>query len=116
MKRQSEIEKLEKLKMELRKKLIEVILDEYRFRRYKDLSYSIRRFASDIGMNHIHLNQVLLNQRGLSRKKAEHISGQFNLDYKGRRRFYLLVSASCARSVIARNLAAMGLKNMSIRY
>jgi len=102
---------MKKIKNELRLKLIKVILDEFEYRRRKDLHYSIRRFAFDVGMNHVHLNQVLLNQRGLSRKKAELISRQFNLDYAGRKRFYLLVSASCARSVLARNLALMGLKN-----
>lgn len=104
-------EKLKKDKLALRPKVIQVLLEEFEFRRRNDLHYSIRRFAYDIGMNHIHLNQVLLNQRGLSRKKAELISKTFNLSYAGRKRFYLLVSAACSRSILARNLALMGLKN-----
>lgn len=98
-------------RLELRLKVIEVLLNEFKFRRNSVLHYSIRSFARDMGMNHVHLNQVLLNQRGLSRKKAEIIAREFNLNYAGRLQFYRLVSASCARSVLARNLAFMGLKN-----
>lgn len=96
----------------IRLKLIEVILEEFKFRRGKDLHYSIRKFASDIDMNYVHLSQVLQNQRGLSRKKAEHISMKFNLSMKGRRRFYLLVSA-VGKSGFKSNLAVMGLRNLS---
>lgn len=104
-------EELKSKKLEIRKKVIQVFLKEFKIRREADLHYSIRRFASDIGMNHIHLNQVLLSQRGLSRLKAEIISRKFKLNIDERKRFYLLVSASCARSVLQRNLALMGLEN-----
>ena len=110
MKRKREITKLKKFKPELRQKVIDVILQEYRLRRYKDINYSLRKFASDIGMNHVHLSQVLQNQRGLSRAKAEQITREFNLNIKERRRFHLLVGA-CGRSVLKRNLALMGLRN-----
>lgn len=110
MKRRREIAKLKEFKPELRQKVIEVILQEYRLRRYKDLNYSIRKFAFDIGMNYVHLSQVLQNQRGLSRAKAEKITREFKLTIKERRRFHLLVGA-CGKSVLKRDLALMGLRN-----
>lgn len=110
MKQRKEIKKLKDFKPELRQKVIEVIVKEYQFRRYHNISYSIRKFASDIGLNHVHLSQILRNDRGLSRAKAEEISRTFNLDLKGRKRFQLLVGA-CGRSVLKRNLALMGLRN-----
>lgn len=111
MKTRQNLKKLQQqCRLELRLKVIEVLINEFKFRRSTELHYSIRSFARDIGMNHVHLNQVLLNQRGLSLKKAEIITREFNLNYAGRLHFYRLVSASCARSVLARNLAMMGLK------
>lgn len=110
MKRKKSIAKHKKFKPELRQKVIDVIKQEYRLRRYEDFKYSLRKFALDIGMNHVHLSQVLQNQRGLSRKKAEQITQKFNLNIKERRRFHLLVGA-CGKSVLKRNLALMGLRN-----
>lgn len=110
MNRERNKEKIKQLQSEFRKQVVEVILKEFRFRRYHDIKYCIRKFAVDIGMNHVHLSQVLLDQRGLSRKKAEQISEKFNLDYEGRIRFFRLVSA-CGRSKLKRNMALLGLKN-----
>jgi len=97
-------------KLKIRLKVIAVLLDEFKFRRHNNINYSIRSFASDIGMNYVHLSQVLRNQQGLSRKKAEQITREFNLNITERRRFHLLVAA-CGRSILKRNLALMGLRN-----
>ncbi len=114
MYRKRDNEKIRQLQSGLRKQVVEVILKEFKFRRYNDIKYSIRKFAADIGMNHVHLSQVLLDRRGLSRKKAEQISVKFNLDYEGRIRFFRLVSA-CGRSKLKRNMALMGLKNANLK-
>lgn len=95
----------------LRADFIIVLKNEFYYRRTKDINYSLRRFASDLGLNPMHLCNILRNNRGLSRKKAELISLKLNISHDERRRFHLLVSAASARSKLARNLARMGLKN-----
>lgn len=98
-----------------RTEFIIYLLNEFNFRRMKDVHYSLRKYAADLELNPTHLSNILRNKRGLSRKKAELISRKFNLSYIERRRFHLLVSATSARSKLARNLAKQGLKNDLIR-
>lgn len=94
-----------------KQQFINIILKEFELRKRKSLHYSLRQFARDLNINPMHLSNVLRGTRGISRSKAEEISKTFNLKYEERIHFYRLVSASCGRSKLKRNLAKMGLKN-----
>ncbi len=90
---------------------INILKEEFHLRRKTNSFYSLRSFAADLKLDPIHLSRIFRNKKGLSRKKAETISRKLRLTYEERCRFNLLVSASSARSKLARNLARMGLKN-----
>lgn len=83
-------------------------------RKKRDPKYSLRRFASELGLTPMHLSHILSGQRGLSRKKAEHVATVLKLSYKERRVFLLIVSALSARRGRERHLAQLGLRNYLI--
>ena len=97
-----------------RLKYIRILLDEFEFRRSTSPFYSLRDFSRDLNLDPGHLSRVLKNQKGLSRRKAEYISLRLNLPFNDRKIFLRLVSASCARSLLSRNLAKLGLKNQKL--
>lgn len=95
-----------------RQSYIKILKQEFLSRRAADYSYSMRNFAKDLNLNHVHLSYILNDQRGLSRKKAELVARKLtHLNIQQRQEFLLTVSSVSARSRFARNLAKMGLKN-----
>ena len=99
----------------IRQKYIDILIREFNLRRSKNKFYSLRKLALDLGLNYSHLSKVLSNSRGLSQEKAETISAKLCLSLDERIRFMRLVSASCSRSKLKRNLAKLGLKNALIQ-
>ncbi len=99
----------------IRQKYIDILIREFNLHRSKNKFYSLRKLAADLGLNYSHLSKVLSNSRGLSQEKAETISAKLCLSFDERIRFMRLVSASCSRSKLKRNLAKMGLKNSLIQ-
>lgn len=95
-----------------RQSYIQILKQEFQYRRGSNHAYSLREFAKDINLNYSHLSYILSDQRGLSRRKAEFVARKLtHLNIKQRQEFLLKVSSASARSRFARNLARMGLKN-----
>jgi hypothetical protein len=93
---------------------IEILKHEFKFRREKNLTYSLRRFAADLDLNPIHFHKIINNKCGISRAKAEKIARKLHLPYIERRKFILLVTAASSRSHFQKNLAKMGLRNQEL--
>lgn len=74
-----------------------------------DPTYSLRRFAFDIGLTPSHLSDVLSKRRGLSSAKAVEIAERLSLKDFDRQDFIDLVEKEGARSAHDRELAAVRL-------
>lgn len=94
---------------------VKILLEELSFRKQMNFHYSIRQYARDLDLNPMHLSNILRGNRGLSKRKAEVVARTLHKNYKERIRFLRLVTASCARSKLARNMAKLGLKNEFMR-
>jgi len=80
----------------------EILLDHFRRRKSRNSSYSLRAYARDIGLTPSHLSSILLEQYGLSEKKAFDVASKLKLNKYERDYFLDLVNRDHARSPAVR--------------
>jgi uncharacterized protein (TIGR02147 family) len=81
------------------------IFEEFKKRKTKNSSYSMRAFARDLEMNASRLSEILNGKVGLSDLKGAEIAERFGLTGKDREYFLDLIRAEHARSSIAKKEA-----------
>ena len=72
--------------------------NEFLKRRNKDINYSQKIFAKDIGIGTAQLNQILNGSRGLSKINAYSVGRFLGLSAQDAKEFRYLVSAQSGRS------------------
>lgn len=93
----------------------DIIKAEFAIRRKLKPFYSLRSFAKDLRINPMHLSNILVGKRGLSKEKALMIGAALGLKAKEREYFRFLVSVQSGRSKSERTLATQGLKRKPLR-
>ncbi|WP_413293124.1 DUF4423 domain-containing protein [Bdellovibrio sp. HCB185ZH] len=81
------------------------IFEEFKKRKTKNSSYSMRAFARDLEMNASRLSEIMNGKVGLSDLKGAEIAQRFGLNGKDREYFLDLIRAEHARSSIAKKEA-----------
>ncbi|QLY24481.1 TIGR02147 family protein [Bdellovibrio sp. KM01] len=81
------------------------IFDEFKKRKTKNSSYSMRAFARDLNMNASRLSEIMNGKVGLSDLKGAEMAERFGLSGKDREYFLDLIRSEHARSSIAKKEA-----------
>ncbi len=82
----------------------------FEIRQQKNAAYSLRQFAKDIGVSHNRLSEILSSDSAISLSLAAKMAGGLKLKTNERDFFLDLVRAECARTLGAKNDAALRLK------
>lgn len=91
-----------------------ILTKEYEKRRAHNNSYSMRAFASFLGLAPSRLSEILKNKQGLSSAKAKIISAKLNFNNMETDFFCTLVESEHARSQIAKEAASEKLKKFLV--
>lgn len=83
----------------------ELLDAEFKIRRSRNKSYSLRAYARDLEMSPSMLSQLLAKKLGLSKKKSRAVATLLGFTPEKIRFFETLVEASCARSESRRKAA-----------
>ncbi|WP_168196668.1 TIGR02147 family protein [Bdellovibrio sp. ZAP7] len=81
------------------------IFEEFKKRKTKNSSYSMRAFARDLDLNASRLSEIMNGKVGLSDLKGAEMAGRFGLSGKDREYFLDLIRAEHSRSSIAKKEA-----------
>ena len=85
----------------------EIIQAEFEKRRTKDLFYSLRKYAKDLGLNPMHLSNLLKGKRGLSDTSASKVALRLGLEGSLASAFILLAATESGRSKARRRSAKL---------
>ena len=80
------------------------LLEEFNLRKQKDLRYSLRTFAKDLGMSAPFLTQILNGRRKISLERGFEISKKIYADKAKQSQFILIILKSNSESAELKNV------------
>lgn len=90
----------------------ELLQNEYLRRRSLQITYTLKQYSKELGLNYVQLQQILQSEKGLSKSNALRVGRAMGLSHTQAIVFRYMVSAESGRSKAERTLARQKLRNL----